>query len=103
MTSALQDKLKDVVDAARRHRVQKLSLFGSAARPDFKPGESDIDFLVEFQPLAPAEYAREYFALQEELESLLGVRVDLVERAPIRNRVLIESIEQSKTVLYEAA
>lgn len=103
MTSSLQDKLNDVVDAARRHRVQRLSLFGSAARSDFKPGQSDIDFLVEFLPLPPAEYAQEYFALQEELESLLGVPVDLVERAPIRNRRLLEAIERSKAVLYEAA
>jgi len=33
----------------RRHRIRKLSLFGSVLRDDFRP-ESDIDVLVEFEP-----------------------------------------------------
>ena len=32
----------------RRFHVRRLDLFGSAARGDFDPVRSDIDFLVEF-------------------------------------------------------
>jgi predicted nucleotidyltransferase len=41
----------------RRYRVSRLELFGSAAAGRQKRGESDLDFLVEFDPLAPGDYA----------------------------------------------
>jgi uncharacterized protein len=41
---------KHVVETfCRRHHIRKLSIFGSYLREDFGP-ESDIDFLVEFDP-----------------------------------------------------
>ena len=33
----------------QRHHIRRLALFGSALRGDFGP-ESDVDFLVEFEP-----------------------------------------------------
>ncbi|MGB3135164.1 MAG: nucleotidyltransferase family protein [Nodosilinea sp.] len=33
----------------QRHHIQKLSAFGSVLRDDFGP-QSDVDFLVEFEP-----------------------------------------------------
>jgi uncharacterized protein len=33
----------------QKHHIRKLSVFGSVLREDFRP-ESDIDFLVEFDP-----------------------------------------------------
>jgi predicted nucleotidyltransferase len=33
----------------RKNKIKKLSLFGSALRPDFRP-DSDVDILVEFVP-----------------------------------------------------
>jgi predicted nucleotidyltransferase len=30
-----------------------MHLFGSALRDDFDPARSDLDLLVEFQPIAP--------------------------------------------------
>ncbi|NJL55566.1 hypothetical protein HC928_10500 [bacterium] len=33
----------------QRHHIHKLSVFGSVLRDDFCP-DSDVDFLVEFQP-----------------------------------------------------
>jgi predicted nucleotidyltransferase len=38
-----------VKDFGRRHHIKKLSIFGSYLPEDFGP-ESDIDFLVEFDP-----------------------------------------------------
>ncbi|PYX95689.1 MAG: hypothetical protein DMG63_18520 [Acidobacteria bacterium] len=36
----------------RRFRVRRLALFGSSLSSEFDPGRSDLDFVVEFQPLA---------------------------------------------------
>lgn len=65
---------RTVADFCRRHRVQRLSLFGSALRDDFAP-ESDLDLLVEFEPGQTPGLA--FFAMQDELTAILGRRVDL--------------------------
>lgn len=38
-----------IEDFCKRHHIKKLALFGSYLRGNFGP-ESDIDFLVEFDP-----------------------------------------------------
>lgn len=57
-----------------KHRIRRLSLFGSVLRSDFTP-ESDVDVLVEFLPGATPGLA--FFAMQRELSELLGRSVDL--------------------------
>jgi len=83
-------------------RVRRLVLFGSAAREGFDPERSDVDLLVEFEPMPPAEHAEAYFGLQEDLERLLARRVDLVEAVAVRNPYLLESIERANVELYAA-
>lgn len=61
-------------DFCRRHQIRKLALFGSVLREDFRP-DSDVDVLVEFEPGHTPGLA--FFAMQEELSTLLGRRVDL--------------------------
>lgn len=61
-------------DAAARHGVSNLRLFGSSARGDDRP-ESDIDLLVHLdRRLGLIGLAR----LQHELQEILGAPVDLV-------------------------
>ena len=50
MTSVLDDKREAIAEACARHGVVRLDAFGSALRDDFRPGESDLDLLVEFAP-----------------------------------------------------
>ncbi|MEO5375690.1 MAG: nucleotidyltransferase domain-containing protein [Alphaproteobacteria bacterium] len=84
------------IDAlCRRYHVRRLDLFGSAATGHFDQNLSDLDFLVEFEPLEPAVYADSYFGFLEELTSLFGRSVDLVTEAALANphfrrRVLAE-------------
>ncbi len=86
----------------RRYRVRRLELFGSAARGRERPGESDLDFLVEFQPLVPGAYADTYFGLLEALKQLFGWPVDLVVASAIRNPYFRESVERTKALVYAA-
>ncbi len=62
------------------YAVAELSLFGSWARGEAKPG-SDIDILVRFE--GPATF-RGYFDLKEHLEKLIGGPVDLVTESGLR-------------------
>ena len=86
----------------RRFHVRRLEVFGSAARGDFDPQRSDLDFLVEFEPLQPGAYVDAFFGLKEDLEALFGRPVDLVSDASIRNPYFRRSVERSKALLYAA-
>jgi uncharacterized protein len=103
MHPIVQQRLRTLRELCLKHRVERLDLFGSAARDDFDPEASDLDFLVEFEPMAPKEHADSFFGLLKDLEDLFDRRVDLLEREPIENPYLWRSIVQSRTALYEAA
>jgi predicted nucleotidyltransferase len=95
-------KREQIAELCRRHRVRRLALFGSAVREDFDPERSDLDFLVEFEPLAPGTYAHTYFDLLEALQRLFGRPVDLVEAGAVRNPYIRQEIETWQETLYAA-
>ena len=87
----------------RRFHVRRLDLFGSAARGDFAPERSDIDFLVEFDRGHPEALSlKTFFGLKEALEALFGRPVDLVEPSALRNPYLKASIERSREPVFAA-
>jgi predicted nucleotidyltransferase len=53
MDALIESRLSEVEGICRRLGVQRLELFGSAARADFDPQRSDIDLLVTLGPMAP--------------------------------------------------
>ena len=53
--------------------------------------------------MPPGEHAQHYFGLLEELETLFGMKVDLVEQAPIRNPYFRQAVEKSRVDLFDAA
>jgi predicted nucleotidyltransferase len=59
----------------RKHRIRKLSYFGSVLREDFGP-DSDVDVLVEFEQEARVGLIR-LAGIEIELSDLLGRKVDL--------------------------
>jgi hypothetical protein len=64
----------EIARFCQRHHIQRLALFGSVLRSDFRP-DSDVDVLVQFEPGKAPGW--EFFDLQDELTSILGRRVDL--------------------------
>jgi uncharacterized protein len=66
-----------------RYGVLHLDLFGSFARGEAGP-DSDADFLVTF--LGEPTFAR-YMGLKEDLEVLLGRKVDLVTPTGLKPRI----------------
>ena len=97
-----QPQLDAIADACRRHHVARLDAFGSVLRSDYRPGESDIDLLVEFQPLDPASLYKAYFALLNDLRIGLASRVDLVMADAVRNPYVKQTIEASRQQIYAA-
>jgi len=102
MMPELEQRRVELEAVCRRYGVRRLELFGSAATGQDRPGESDLDFLVEFGPLPPGGYADAYFGLLESLEELFGRTVDLVVPSAIRNPYFLKAIEGTRTLLYAA-
>ena len=100
MTNEIELHREELHALCRRFQVRRLDLFGSAARGDFDPELSDIDFIVEFERDTPLHPFDAYFGLKEELEALFGRKVDLVELNAVRNPYLKASIEQSRENVY---
>ena len=90
-------------ELCRRFRVETLALFGSVVTSEFDPEESDLDFVVRFQPMSPREHADAYFGLLGELESLFARKVDLVEEEAIENPYFRRSVESTRRTIYDAA
>ena len=102
MIAILEDNREALAAVCRRHGVARLFVFGSALREDFRPGESDVDFLVEFGPMDGHSKAHAYFDMLDELRELLGTEVDMVMAGAVKNRYIARDIERSKQMLYAA-
>jgi len=100
MISLFAQRREELEALCRRFHVRRLELFGSAASNQDRPGESDLDFLVEFDPLPLGAYTDAYFGLLEALQSLSGRPVDLVVGSAIKNPYFRQSVELTKTLLY---
>ena len=61
--------------------IKSLAIFGSYARSEQKE-ESDLDLLVEFND----RIGLRFIDLAEELENLIGFKVDLVSRKGIKDK-----------------
>jgi len=102
MVAVLENRRDAIAALCHRYGVVRLDVFGSALRDDFRPGESDVDLLVEFGPMEPYATACAYFDLLDELRALLGVAVDLVMADAVKNRYIAREIERTKRMLYAA-
>jgi len=82
----------------KKHKIKKLSLFGSVLRDDFKL-KSDIDVLVEFEPGHVPGYIR-FTAMELELSRIIGRTVDLHTPAEL-SRYFRQEVCDAAEVLYD--
>ncbi len=87
----LQTRRNDILRVAARHGARNLRVFGSVARGDARP-DSDIDFLVDLEP------GRSLFdlgGLLFDLQTLLGVDVDVVTVKGLRPRIRAQVLQEA--------
>lgn len=91
---------KKIETLCRKWKIVEFSLFGSVLTKDFKPS-SDINVLVTFS--VGAEWSLfDLAVMEEELQALFSRRVELVEKASLRNPFRRQAILSSKEVVYAA-
>lgn len=92
LRARVHDSRDAILELARRHGAHDVRIFGSVARGDAS-AESDLDLLVT---LDEDRSLLDHIALQQDLEDLLGVKVDVVSRGGlnpyIRDTVLREAV-----------
>jgi predicted nucleotidyltransferase len=101
MVDRVKQHLPEIGVLCRKYGIRKLELFGSAARDDFDVIRSDIDFFFEFDDDI-ASLSDRFFGLMEDLERLLGCKVDLVSSRDVRNPYFLKIANQHRITLYAA-
>lgn len=91
LAAALQARRADVLALAARRGARNVRVFGSIARGDAGP-TSDVDLLVDVEP---GRSLLDVVGLWQDLEALLGCKVDLVTDGGLsphlRDRILVEA------------
>lgn len=101
MNQELTDYVDEVVALCTKFGVKRLDVFGSVTGPAFGD-DSDIDFLVEFDPPEGLSRFDAYFGLKEALEDLFGRPVDLVDPSALENPFFAAEVEKTRREFYAA-
>jgi len=88
----IEKKRDEILETAARHGARNVRIFGSVLRGE-ETGDSDVDFLVEFEP---DRSLLDHVALIQDLEDLLGRKVDVVTESAlhwyVRPRIIAEAV-----------
>ncbi len=90
--SFIKNKREEILYIARTHGALSVRIFGSYARGEEQPS-SDIDLIVEMEP---GRSLLDIIAIKQEVEDLVGKKVDVVTEAALspylRDEVLQEAV-----------
>jgi uncharacterized protein len=101
MNKIINDKINTIRELCKRYDIKELYLFGSICTDKFNDN-SDIDVLISFKDIPIEKYTDNYFELHYKLEELFDRKIDLLTEKSLSNPFLIESIEETKQLLYAA-
>ncbi len=95
------EKVKPEIERlCRQLPVKRLGLFGSALNQNFSQS-SDVDVLVIFDTDEDIDIFEKYFDLKEQLEEIFKRQVDLVVDKNFRNPVFRDTLDKTRTIIYE--
>ena len=87
----LQSHRNDILSIAARHGAHNVRVFGSVARGEARP-DSDVDILVDMEP---GRSLLDLGGFLVELQTLLGVEVDVVTEKGLRPRVRAQVMQEA--------
>ena len=76
--------IQQIIALCKKYKVKRLYAFGSILTPKFND-QSDIDLAVDFNDQEIPDMFEHFFDFINELETLLGRKIDLVDQSAIRN------------------
>ena len=88
----LESKREDIIRIAAEHGAHNIRIFGSVARGEANE-ESDVDFLVEFEP---GTSLLKHSSLIVALEDLLGCKVDVAPEKALKERLKTRILSEAQ-------
>ena len=88
----LKFQREQILTIARKNGAYNVRVFGSVARGEARP-DSDIDFLVK---LEAGRSLLDLARLLRELQTLLGLPVDVVTEAGLRPRIRLQVLKEAR-------
>ncbi|MDE6206735.1 MAG: nucleotidyltransferase domain-containing protein [Muribaculaceae bacterium] len=92
-----------IVALCKKYKVAKLWVFGSILTPRFND-DSDVDFSVDFDAdtinREGLDWADIFFDFIDELQQLLGRKVDLVDESSVKNPYFRNELDRTKRLIY---
>ena len=95
----LEEHISDINKLCLRYKVRHLFAFGSILTEKFNK-DSDIDLVVDFEPIDVSLYADNYYDLKFSLQEILKRPVDLLEEKAIKNPYFRQAINQQRHLIY---
>ncbi len=89
----------DIKQLCSLHKVRRLYAFGSVLTDKFNES-SDIDFIVDFEPIDVVQYADNYYDFKFSLEDILHKPIDLLEEKAIKNPYFRQVVDQQRQLIY---
>ena len=106
MIGLIEDNRQALEALCVQYRVACLEVFGSAADGTFDPATSDLDFLVEFKPMAPGPLADAYFGLLDDIRDEAEFILDQTRGRSLddyaHDRLLSAAVERNFITIGEA-
>ena len=87
-------KRKEILDIANRYGAKKIRLFGSILRDEIKE-KNDVDFLIEMEK---GRSLIDIIAIKQDLEDLLGCKVDVVTDSSLSPYIREEVLGQAVNI-----
>jgi predicted nucleotidyltransferase len=100
MTNSFDTNREEIAAACERYGIERLYVFGSALREDFRVGESDIDLLVEFGPVDITKKFHNFLDARKAFTQIFRAEVDLVMHGAVKNKIIANEIDRTKRLLY---
>jgi hypothetical protein len=99
MHKIIDENIDKIKSLCKTHNVKTLYAFGSVCTNKFNDA-SDIDLLISFHSMDYGDYADNYFEVADKFEQIFHRPVDLITEKSLANPYFIDSVNQTKTLLY---
>lgn len=88
-----------IIALCKKYKVLKLWAFGSILTARFND-DSDVDLSVVFDYEQVSDMFVTFFDFMDELQTLLGRRIDLVDETAISNPYFRKELDSTKQLIY---
>lgn len=95
----IEINMNKIIALCKKYKVARLWVFGSILTPRFND-DSDVDFSVEFQNNMIDDIFVVFFDFIEEMQSILGRKVDMVDETAVKNPYFRKELDATKTLIY---